>query len=463
MLAGAIIATVLSLISIALIGNLYSPESFAEYRLILSYGTILSLLMTLRLELGIVVSDSINKATNKLLVILKIIFIVAIIIAVILNLINTDNLTNHIGVNKNFLNFIILVGFTLAISEVFRQFYTYRSNFFIISFLNILMQMIFIIFLLIFFYYENEDTGLGLSRIFAFLVICIFGAIYLKKFLSTKLLKLEIIDFVKDNKDYPKYNLTYSFLTQFSQSFPIWILLVMGYPKAAGIFGFLFSLSYFPGMFLNSSIGQVYFKAASKLNNNKNDLLELTDSIYLLLLLSTIPIMFIFTLFNEEIISIIFSEKWLNIEINITYIFLCGYLYIFSSWPERIFVSLKRQDIIFKNQLIFDSLSIIFLVYAYYISMNINQLLIGFISINIAYHLSYISLVRSLLGKNWFKSMLILILILIFFVVSFEFISHVELKQNLNEIIALVFALTMIYCVLYLPLIKNFLTKINRY
>ena len=40
MLAGAIIATVLSLISIALIGNLYSPESFAEYRLILSYGTI---------------------------------------------------------------------------------------------------------------------------------------------------------------------------------------------------------------------------------------------------------------------------------------------------------------------------------------------------------------------------------------------------------------------------------------
>ena len=65
MLSGGSIATILGFISVWIIGNLYSPESVAAYRIFLSFGGIFALLLTLRIELSIVISKNIQSAEMK--------------------------------------------------------------------------------------------------------------------------------------------------------------------------------------------------------------------------------------------------------------------------------------------------------------------------------------------------------------------------------------------------------------
>ena len=57
--------TLLSFLSMGIIGNLFSSESFAIFRLVLTYGAIFSLLFTLRIDLSIVVSKTNKEAIKK--------------------------------------------------------------------------------------------------------------------------------------------------------------------------------------------------------------------------------------------------------------------------------------------------------------------------------------------------------------------------------------------------------------
>ncbi len=402
MMLGGAGVTLLGFIAIAVIGNLFSPESFAIYRLVITYGAIISLFLTLRIELSIVVSDSLNEAINKTEQILIQVFFIAFLFFIIFNFFNIGNFLSNFGLTKNILNIFLILGIFISFTEVFIQFLIYENKFKSVSLIQIIYGFFFILCLIFFYVIDFGPLSPSIARILCFILgTLIFLYLTIKK-ISFKNFG-NPFNFIKNNKDYVFKNLPYSVLTQFTQSIPILILLYLGSDDLAGQFAFLLSLAMFPGMFLNGSIGKVFFKKIASIRTNKQKVFSLIDSIMQLILIITIPLAGLFFVYYYEIISFIFGVKWLDVNFDVRLIFICGFLYLFSSWPERIFVVFKRQGLILQNQIIFDSIMFVTLIIVFYTTNSAVQVVLAYVTVNILYHLTYISLAYYLVTQNFFK------------------------------------------------------------
>lgn len=383
--------TILSFLSMAIIGNLYSSESFAIYRLVLTYGAILFIFFTLRIELSIILSKNHEDAVIKVKQLIAQVMTVFFLTFIIFNFFNIDIAFSNFGITKGILNLFLFMGIFVAFTEIFIQYFIFNNKYKSVSFVQIAYNLIFIALLITFYFIDFGDTSPSLARILCLgLGSLIFFVLVYKNF-NLKKIKNPLI-FIKNNKDYPLKNLPYSVLTQFTQSIPILLLIYLGSESLAGKFAFLLSLAMFPGMFLNGTIGKVFFRKTAELSLDKGKILNLLDSLMNVIIIFTIPLSVIFFTYHEYIITLLFGDKWLDLSLDPRLIFLCGFLYLFSSWPERIFVVFNKQGLILKNQIVFDFLTFVTLLIIFLNSNNPIFILIGYIFINILYHISYTSL-----------------------------------------------------------------------
>ena len=449
----AVISTFFSFFGTFLIGIFFSPDDYGVYRLVLIWGGVLSIFLTFRLELSLMSASNKKEFLHAATIVHSFILFTFCIFLLIYFFIDSESHFKLLGFDKNISLTMLLIGLIAALIEVQKQSLVYFSNVRLLSLQNILIPCLFCLGVI-----ASAESEIELSLIISRIIVLVATYILIIILFARPRFQFsfrEIFQYLSSKRDFPLKNVPYSVISQFSLSFPIWFLIYIGNPYLAGIFAFLTTLSFFPGMILNSSIGPLFFKKAQLLfEKQKEHLVEFIQKLVSFIFLLALPLFLLFLAVDKVIIGFIFGNQWIDSELDISLIFISGFLYLFSSWPERIFVVTGTQGIILKFQIFFDSLSIIGLVILYYLGFEAAFLLQYFILINWLYHSTYISMSLFVSGNDTvyaIKSGFIIFTIVMFFLIM-NFISE---YIPINLWIVSVSSISIIYYYIFRNHINN--------
>ena len=460
MMIGGAGLTLLSFLSMGIIGNLFSSESFAIFRLVLTYGAIFGLLFTLRIDLSIVVSKTNKEAIKKVQQLIVQVFFIFFFFYSVFNLFNFELILYDFGITQTILNLFLFTGIFLAFTEIFIQFFIFKNRYKSVSFIQIIYSLFFSVMLIYLYLINYGDMSPSLSRLMSLVLGTLIFLILLFRDFNFKKIK-NPFTFIILNKDYPLKNLPYSISTQFTQSIPILLLIYLGSESLAGKFAFLLSLAMFPGMFLNGSMGKVFFRKTAEFNADKAKIFKLLDMLMKITLIITIPLSLVFFVYYDLIISLLFGSTWLDLSFDPRLIFICGLLYFFSSWPERIFVVLNKQGLILKNQIIFDAIMLSMLLIIFYKTREPNYIIYTYIFINFLYHVAYASLSYFVVTNKFRKYFIGGLFFILFLILSIYFVEHLNVVLgNLSFTLFFWSALTL-YAIVAFKKIKTLFKHIG--
>jgi O-antigen/teichoic acid export membrane protein len=192
------------------------------------------------------------------------------------------------------------------------------------------------------------------------------------------------------HRQFAFYNCPYSLVGTLGRELFLLAVMAAGQAAAAGHFGLARSVVYAPVTFLSASMSQVFYReAASTLGTPVfgDTVLRLTRSIARL----AAPPFAALPLLAPDAFAWIFGERWREAGQYAALLAPVGFLFLFSSWPERVFEVAGRQRVSFAIQLGFDLAAAIVLFLLVRAGYGPLPMLVAFVAIGCAYHLSYLA------------------------------------------------------------------------
>ena len=313
-MTGTTIAQAIPVAISPILTRIYSPEDFGVFAIYISIVTILSVIVTGAYDLAIVIP----KKDADALYIIKLSFLVTSVISFIVLLIVfffNNQIVLLIG-DENLRTWLYFIPFSIFLSGIYQSvnYWLNRHRYYKSIAINRVIQsgtagsvqlaMGFI---------GLVSSGLILGKILGQLVSTILlGKIYLqeKKRLKSQKKKLKLIALAKRYKKFPLYESRSNLLNTSSTEVPVILISSLFNTGVAGFYALSSRMLLLPMTLIGTSIGQVFFQEASKLKSNKNELRNLTFSIYKkLVLIGVVPISFIIV-YGDFIFMIIFGDEW---------------------------------------------------------------------------------------------------------------------------------------------------------
>lgn len=325
MLKGSIIAQILGVIGTIFLAKLYGPNAFGLFGIFYSTTRIISILYTLQLEKGIVISTTKIKAVQ--------IFNISIILSIIIccvSLILISTLNHAYEINNYKVILLSAIGaLFIAINTVNESFFTFDKKFKILASTKILLTLMNILFQFIF-YLKFKFFGLIYGALFSLGFVLIYYLILNSKklsFVSIKSIKSEIIV----QNSIVKYLLPSNLINSSSiHIMPIAMAFFFSL-EDVGIYFFSLKILSIPLFLISSSISSVYFQKASAMFNHKKYLLyDFSKRIVFLNLLTTIIILLFINTIGIDLLEYFFTKDWDKLRsfmLIISFLIICKSLF----------------------------------------------------------------------------------------------------------------------------------------
>jgi O-antigen/teichoic acid export membrane protein len=197
-------------------------------------------------------------------------------------------------------------------------------------------------------------------------------------------------DVAAKHRQFALYNCPYSLVGTLGRELFLLAAMAAGQAAAAGHFGLARSVVYAPVTFLSASLSQVFYReAASSLGTPAFEatVLRLTRAIARL----AAPPFAALPLVAPDAFAWVFGERWREAGQYAALLAPVGFLFLFSSWPERVFEVAGRQRLSFAIQLGFDLATAAVLFLLVRAGAGTLPMLLAVVSIGCAYHLGYLA------------------------------------------------------------------------
>lgn len=145
-------------------------------------------------------------------------------------------------------------------------------------------------------------------------------------------------------RQFPFFNVPYSVLGALSQELLVFALLAFNHPGIAGQFVLVRTVMLLPARYLSSSLGLVFFREAAQLFGTPA-LEDLTIKLMHRLGVAMLPLAVFFVFWSEEIFVLVFGQDWRVAGQLAAYYAPVGFLFLFTSWPERLYEVSERQRV----------------------------------------------------------------------------------------------------------------------
>jgi O-antigen/teichoic acid export membrane protein len=129
-----------------------------------------------------------------------------------------------------------------------------------------------------------------------------------------------------------------------SQELLVFALLAFNHPGIAGQFVLVRTVMLLPARYLSSSLGLVFFREAAQLFGTPA-LEDLTLKLMHRLGVAMLPLAVFFVFWSEEIFVLVFGQEWRVAGRLAAYYAPVGFLFLFTSWPERLYEVSERQRV----------------------------------------------------------------------------------------------------------------------
>ena len=453
MMTGSGVAQAIPILVAPLLTRMYAPEEFALLFLFITFNGILTIIAMGKYDLALMLPKEDEDAINVLGLSLNLTLFISIFIMCIVILFNKfiTNLLNSPDFSL-WLYFLPVSVFFFGVYQTLCSWLNRKRRYVMLASSNVTLKM----------FSELTKLGIGASRkttafftngliIGYFFGILSASSILIWQFVTYELKKIKFINlykmsyFAKVYKKFPMYNVPYSLINGFSQGFMVIALTSFGHLLKAGYFGFVKSVMFLPISFLSVSLSRVFYKEAA-VHYQKPKLerlaVKLTDKIALIFT----PAFVFFIFWHVEIFKYLFGNQWIEAGKYAAIFSPVSFLFLFTSWPERIFEVAQKQQIVFFIQLFSDIIIISTIWSLLYLGFKPLTAIIVYSVISCCYHLVY--LIAAFKVGQFHLFTLIILFKKVFFIAITISISFVLIKYFVVSIL-LQFTISILIIFLY--------------
>lgn len=360
LVTGAVLAQVIPLATAPILTRLYSPEAFGIYSMLVAFAAILSVAATARYELAIMLPKDEGDGQAVAVFSLGLACLVCSA-AFVVFLLFGDAVARLTGNEKVGVWLLAVPPLVLMMSAgQVLNYWANRNQRYKLLATNAVT-------------FQGAFAGLAISGVFgraaaAGLIIsrCVaqgIAAMTLGWRLRATLRVVSLVELgrrvprcVKKYYQFPLYNLPYSLSGVFSKEFIVIALTAWGFAAYAGVYALARTMVLAPASFFSSTVGPVFYREAAVTIRSPR-LQRLTLSI-MTGLAALAPIVVFAAFWAPDLFAALFGEKWREAGSCARVLAAPAYLFLFSSWPERIFEVTHRQRVSFYIQVTADIIAI---------------------------------------------------------------------------------------------------------
>lgn len=295
--------------------RIYSREVFGVFFAYSSLSMILSIAVTLRYELSIVLPKK-NKDANELVILTIIIAIINSLLGFLFIAFFFDFIVQQVGekgqILGKWLYFIPLSTLATGVFQAFNYLNNRHKSYKIISAGKLTKSLVTAILQvgsgILKFVKTGLISGLICGQLFAAAYIAV-TSIRKKKLQRRKIRFSELKKIALKYKDIPAYNTIISVLNTLSNQLPVLLLISYFGLAEAGIYGLANRVIQTPMGLISQSVGQVFYqKASEKYNDKQNMYLIVKKAFRDLFKVAVIPFILLFC--STLLFSYLFGQEW---------------------------------------------------------------------------------------------------------------------------------------------------------
>jgi lipopolysaccharide exporter len=374
MVFSTVLMQIISIGTIPILSRLFSPKSFGIHGTYRSTIIIVSIILTLCMEMAIVLpKGDFEKKRIYLTTFFTLLSTTIILLLIYYLFIFFDvNLLSNIYQNKNnsFI-FLILIGSALiGLTNMNQSRLVSLKMFKEIALSRFILPSMFFLFAVLFYYSGYNFEGLVYAQILAYIVLFLFLHKFIK--LNFKIFNFRIFKEVfKKYKEIPIFTFPNTLLNTISLNLPLIILGVLYNDTVVGYYAIGVKLVSLPVSFISSSFTQVFYKKTIDLyNDNRNKFHVFVKKTMFGLLAIGIIIFSIIYFLIPQLVPLFLGSQWVESVDYLQFICFWQALMLVNSPVASIAILLKKQ----KQLLIFQILYLITrsfaLWYPYYLGLT---------------------------------------------------------------------------------------------
>jgi O-antigen/teichoic acid export membrane protein len=327
---GSIIVQIIALLITPFLTRLYTPEQFGSYALAISLVTILSVIVTARYEMAIMLPKSEATAQSILFLSFFIALAISLLISVLI-LIFDDYVDSYLGLKISFLIPVLVL--LSGLHQAFKVFFNRRKAYKKMAINNVEQASTAGFTQLIFGWLNYSTYGLLIGMFVGQIVAVIRFFIHAKRLGALDLSKVVFLRGIASSK-------RYSYLLKFgvpailtSRAAQESMIFLASYFMSIGIVGFILILNRIisiPSSIIGSNLGEVFYQKITETKKNKS--FPVVKSFCLKLLIFSIPIYCAYYLFIKYSFILFFGEEWAGALQYMPYLLIVAtFSFIFSS------------------------------------------------------------------------------------------------------------------------------------
>lgn len=314
LLAGTILAQIITFGLSPFLTRLYSPEDFGILSLFMSISAIFSVIAAGRYELAIVLPKEDKDAHNIIVLSVILTTFTAIFSFIILSIFNTSisNFTKNSDISK-WLYFVFISIFFSGIYQIFNNYSirnkTFRNN----SYSRVIQAFSMTGIQLVLGYISFGASGLIIGTI----VGQVFAAIilawsWISSYKNNKaIISKSVISYnFKRYNNFLKINTPHSLIDSIQDNGIIFVITYLFSQTVLGSYAFAFRILKAPVGILGSAMYQVFYQRASQAFNEGQDIRRLIRKLYFNLFIIGFPVFTILMISTPFIFEFIFGKEW---------------------------------------------------------------------------------------------------------------------------------------------------------
>lgn len=333
LMTGTTIAQAIPVAISPILTRIYTPEDFGVFALFIAITGLLSVIISGRYELAIMLPQKDEDAINivALGMALVVIFSLLLMILVVIFNISFTRILNNDDIGY-WLYWMPVALFLTGLFNILSYYNNRKKNYKDIATAAITKAIVLAVVQLGVGFIKCGVSGLISGQI----VSSLFSNIYLlkniirDKILLSKISRIKITAMVKQYKDFPKYQAPHAMLNTFSSNLPIYMFTPFFGMIIVGWYSLSTRIVVSPLMILAGASAKVYNQKVTQLYDESNDPYGFTIRLLKSLLRKIIIPFLLIVIFAPDIFSIIFGENWKEAGL---------YTQILSPWLLMVFLT----------------------------------------------------------------------------------------------------------------------------
>lgn len=400
-MTGTVLAQAVPVLIAPVLTRLYTPEQFGIFSLLVGIVSICSVVVTARYELAIVLPDNDEEAVHILALAMMLALLMSVFLTFVI-LIGNAGWGDRVGSAEvlTWLHIVPPMVLLLSIGQALNYWANRHKRYSAISVASVGQQLTAAITSIGLGAGHLGGNGLIVGRLLSYaatgVILGRFAGAELR-FLLRRITRQKLAACARKYRQFPIYNVPYSLIGTFSREFMVIGLTSFSYLGAAGFYGLARSVLYAPIGFLSSSLGQVFYREAAE-SIGTPQFEKLTVRLMNWIALTLTPAFLLFIFWAPEIFSLVFGARWKEAGVYAAAYAPAGFLFFFTSWPERIYEVAQKQHVSLTIQVVFDSLSIALVWGLLQLGFRPLACIFAYSAVQCGYHLAYLFAIFRIAG-----------------------------------------------------------------